>query len=63
MLVVFSLRSSPTVDTENRAKRLQPTLPFPVPVEFPFNLQNAVYKMPNKRILDLEHQRQQLTTR
>ena len=39
---VFSLGSSPTVEAENRAKRLQPKVNS-VPLSI-----NGIYKMPNK---------------
>ena len=43
LVVVFSLGSSPTVDTANRAKRLQPNLNMsgPVPVYVQWDLRNA----------------------
>ena len=45
LVVVFSLGSSPTVDTENQAKRLQPNMNSPISVSgsgpFQWDLQNA----------------------
>ena len=69
LVVVFSLGSSPTVGTENLAKRLQPNVNVP-----PFHFRsgfNGIYRMQNKTwqkryfttILDLEHQQTTLTTK
>ena len=44
LVVVFSLGSSPTVDTENRAKRLQPNINMSGS-SFRFN---GIYGTPNK---------------
>ena len=73
LVVVFLLCSSPTVDVENRVKRLQPNVNSPNSVSgsgFWFRF-NWIYKMPSKTrqkvyfatIRDLEHQRTPLTTR
>ena len=46
LVVVFSLGSSPTVDTENRAKRLQPNINMSGS-GFGFGF-NGIYGTPNK---------------
>ena len=47
LVVVFSLGSSPTVDTKNQAKSLQSNINSPLSVSGPRF--NGIYKMPNKK--------------
>ena len=69
LVAVFSLGSSPTVDTDNRATRLQPSVNSPISVSGPVSVSMGFtkYKIKHDRnyfamILDLDHQRTPLTT-